>query len=84
MHAVSNDAGSFSRPCVYLQLDEGDGDGGGFGGAAGALGGAGGGASGSGSGGEEGEEGGEGEEGIGAELRLVPADAAAGARGGAF
>ena len=36
MHAVSTDASAFARPCVYLQLDEGDGDGcGGDGGGAG-------------------------------------------------
>ncbi|GBF89912.1 hypothetical protein Rsub_02616 [Raphidocelis subcapitata] len=82
MHAVSNDTSSFSRPCVYLQLDEGDdgGDGGagGFGGFGGGAGGGGGaGVSGSGSGGEEGEGEEDGEEDLGAELRLVPADAAA-------
>ncbi|KAI8467187.1 MAG: regulator of volume decrease after cellular swelling-domain-containing protein [Monoraphidium minutum] len=70
MHAVSNDAGSFPRACVYLQLDEGSVDGDaptGVGGGAGAAGGSG-----------SGEEGGdEGEEGVSAELRLVPGDAEA-------
>lgn len=74
MHAVSNDTSSFSRPCVYLQLDEGSeaaDEPMGVGTAA--RGGA-----------DEGEEGGsssaegeEGEEEMAAELRLVPADAVA-------
>jgi hypothetical protein len=85
MHAVSTDASSFPRPCVYLQLDEGDDDEDApMTGLAGALGGGGsgggGGQGGSGSGEEGGEEGEEGEE-ITAELRLVPADAAAGEAG---
>jgi nucleotide-sensitive chloride channel 1A len=77
MHAVSTDAGSFARPCVYLQLDEGadgDGDGGaitGLGAHAAAA------AGGGGSEDEEDDEEEEQDEGLGAEVRLVPADAAA-------
>ncbi|KAG2485070.1 hypothetical protein HYH03_016167 [Edaphochlamys debaryana] len=74
MHAISSDPSAYARPCLYLQLDEGDGDvimGGmaGGGAAAGANGDAG-------AGGEDEEEEGEGEEEEGsAEVRLVPTDA---------
>lgn len=73
MHAVATDAGSFGRPCVYLQLDEGS-DGAADGGPRGlgaVLGADGGGGEGGSDGGDEGEE----DEGLGPELRLVPASA---------
>lgn len=65
MHAVATDAASFARPCLYLQLDEGDEEGNG-GGAAGG---------GAGAGEDEDEEG---PSPPAPELRLVPADPAQG------
>jgi hypothetical protein len=67
MHAVATDAAQFARPCLYLQLDEGEGGGGDEGE---------GGGEGEGEGGED-EEGGA-AAGPAPELRLVPADPAQG------